>query len=125
MDKYKSSEESERTFKRLFEQTFHVELYKLIDYQKIDFSICRDGTTIGFCELKCRTIPFSKCDSIWISLNKFLTIKQIKRELGLTTIFVNHFPDVGYRYYQNWGDELDFNFAYRQTPQGDFEMNIR
>lgn len=80
----------------------------------IDRTLIRDGVIKGWMEIKCRTKEY---DSVFLSLNKWLTGRQYARETGCPFIAAYGLP-TGIWYFTTHGTEK-FDFHLKVTGRKD------
>ena len=90
-------------------QCWNVVSFKLPMSYKIDYVMYRNGSPLGFAEVKVRTHTFGTFPTYIISLAKVMEARRLGRETNTTPILIVSWTDkVGY---------LDF-FSHHQIKQG-------
>lgn len=86
----------EADFSNILCQVFRCTLYKLPIRYGLDFSVVKDGRTIGFLETKIRTNPSGQYPTYMISAGKFMSADALTRSTGLPCRLAVMWTD-------NWG----------------------
>lgn len=59
----------------------------------LDYVALRDGTALGFVEIKCRTNPMGKYDTYMISLHKMMTARSLMETTNLPANLIVRWSD--------------------------------
>lgn len=96
MRKQYETEESLSVEKEIAQQVCNqwgVSMRKLPKYYSADYFILANDKPRAFCEIKSRSYPHSKFNSYQISLKKYMALRELTRETGLSSIIIVRFGD--------------------------------
>ena len=98
-----------------------VTMRKLPRFYTADYIILSNDNPRAFCEIKNRTYPSSKFSSYRISLNKYIALRVLSIETGLSSLIVVRFSD-GHIYYHIVDTENKIPITYGgRTDRNDWQ----
>lgn len=84
--------EAENRVRQQLEERWRCTLHRYPYLHEVDWYAERDGRIVAYLELKCRTHRHSDYPTIYLSVNKYLTLAKLE-DRGVPAFFVVQFTD--------------------------------